>query len=49
MSDTTANDELRGLIKLWRGMSENDATPEPNSVTLEWCADELEAAINDEC
>jgi hypothetical protein len=47
MSDDEIVDELRGAIQLWRGMADQGGVPSPNAVTLRWCADELEALLDE--
>ena len=47
MSETIEKEKLEELVELWRGMSSHHNVPNQNATTLEWCAQELEAAIDD--
>jgi hypothetical protein len=47
MSETVEKAELEELVELWRGMSNQNGVPNQNATTLEWCAQELEEALDE--
>lgn len=47
LDEYVEKNKLRALVELWRGMAESRRTPQHNSVTLRWCADELEVLIEE--
>ena len=46
--DTTKNDELRGLVEVWRDIADERPMDTDHDRALRYAADELEAVIDDE-
>jgi len=48
MSDATSNDDLKGLVGLWRDIANAKPMDTERDRTLRTCADSLEIMITDE-